>query len=562
MDRSLYFLFTAQDLVERLDTKDGSPGDNGDWGYNHDGQGKIRSKFQKEFINYKGQPFQFDTYNPHGNPKSLPDKPSYLEDNELSFINIVKESKKYPMMELTPADFLYLKDLNRIPINRLVVLRRFPGPVDDNLFMTKTPTGNDPMKPIATAIGWVPLDEDSFFEMSYSEEWENFGDNIASVAREAFGTDVFGKMGGPKVPGLPMFEDIWGEGLNFKILQRLGLVGGDLLSVVGNPNLITSARIRKSPSDSSFDDGMITKLNFELETTYEMRQYGNIDSATVMLDIISNLINMGIQNSAFEYTNAVNKLGKKITFMLLNGDVIGVVRLVIEELKELVLGVAKDVVKFLNNAVSAGKDDVEKGSANNIGNLLLGSFQSYLEARLGFIIAKYRVKIFGALANMTGTPTGTWHLTIGHPLRPVISMGNLVLDDAELELGNELGYNDFPTTINAEFKLSTARNRGAQELQQIFNQGKGRIYYKTAELIRGVSGNLETARKNIIDSLGKGANDKSPSKLNGKNPYQNPGDFQANDDQLRQLTEINDALAAEQERKALRGEIEDPGDID
>jgi hypothetical protein len=50
------------------------------------------------------------------------------------------------MVRFEPRDFLYCKDLNKYPNNRLVVLRRFPGPISDQVF------GPFGVSPIATIV--------------------------------------------------------------------------------------------------------------------------------------------------------------------------------------------------------------------------------------------------------------------------------------------------------------------------------------------------------------------------------------------------------------------------
>ena len=80
------------------------------------------------------------------------------------------------------------------------------------------------------------------------------------------------------------------------------------------------------------------------------------------------------------------------------------------------------------------------------------------------------------MAAETGLPSGIWHITMGNPKSPIISCGDLILSSSELKLGRELGFNDFPNEFSVEYTLESARERGRDELERIFNAGKGRVY--------------------------------------------------------------------------------------
>ena len=55
-------------------------------------------------------------------------------------------------------------------------------------------------------------------------------------------------------------------------------------------------------------------------------------------------------------------------------------------------------------------------------------------------------------------------------------IGNLVCDSVEVEFGNELGPDDFPTEIRVIVKLEHGMARDRDAIQSIFNKGMGRIY--------------------------------------------------------------------------------------
>ena len=67
-------------------------------------------------------------------------------------------------MRLDYADFAYLKNLGVYPNNRLIVARRFPGAVGNDLHAVST-------SPMATMVSWIPENQENFFNIQYNEVW-------------------------------------------------------------------------------------------------------------------------------------------------------------------------------------------------------------------------------------------------------------------------------------------------------------------------------------------------------------------------------------------------------
>jgi hypothetical protein len=83
----------------------------------------------------------------------------------------------------------------------------------------------------------------------------------------------------------------------------------------------------------------------------------------------------------------------------------------------------------------------------------------------------------GTKAELTGAPTGEWHLQIGNPFAPIMMLGNLWCTTCDFEFNNELSIDDFPTELKFTCTLKPGRQRDASDIQSIFNSGGGRIYY-------------------------------------------------------------------------------------
>ena len=87
----------------------------------------------------------------------------------------------------------------------------------------------------------------------------------------------------------------------------------------------------------------------------------------------------------------------------------------------------------------------------------------------------------GTKAELTGAPTGEWHLQVGNPFAPMMMIGNLWCTSADFEFNDELSIDDFPTELKVSCNLKHGRDRDASDIQSIFNGGGGRIYYPYAD---------------------------------------------------------------------------------
>ena len=102
---------------------------------------------------------------------------------------------------------------------------------------------------------------------------------------------------------------------------------------------------------------------------------------------------------------------------------------------------------------------------------------------------------------LTGSPIGEWHLVLGNPMNPIAMIGNLVVSDAELEFGDVLGADDFPTELKLNVKLRHGKPRDKGDIESMFNLGNGRLYY-------GISGDVQSSSmyNSLVDTSGTKGN--------------------------------------------------------
>ena len=257
-----------------------------------------------------------------------------------------------------------------------------------------------------------------------------------------------------------------------------------IMFLKGNPNMIMETKRRKTLGNSG---GSALASDFEVtfEALYDTSKYiPGIDPSIAYLDIIANLITFGTSNSQFYLTGEFGGKLSHLVDMFRQGKWYDVLVLFIDGIINAVKSVTVAIKDFLTASTKSdesGKTEDKAGLAESIGKALMDTLDNALASIGKAIISKYKEKIMGALAAMTGAPNGYWHVTIGNPRNPIFMSGDMVCTNVEIELGKELGFNDLPTEIKATIKLVPARNLGAQEIASKFNSGKGRIYGRPDE---------------------------------------------------------------------------------
>jgi len=408
-----------------------------------------------QFINYQGN-------SATNNFTAFTSNPELESDIKLSSI-IEWTQKHHPSMKLKAEHFAYLKDFGVYPANRLIVLRRFADGVPHDLFNCST-------KPTNTMVTYYNL-EKSPFTISFNEEWDHFSDSIMTLLQDVVGIkfdDLPGIGGIIKAAGAAAPSNLQQTVIE-AIGQKLGLVSsGD--AIYGDPNIIYEAAIRKSDSEG-VHSGLKSTFSMTFETTYVFREINGVDAKTMMLDILSNAVHMGTSNGRFLLTHNANEKLSKIINAMQSGDVDALLNDIIDAISDIVVKSGELLSNIMSNVVKDVTAAVQ-GDTKPIVDDILNGVNSIIRNRF----SRYKWKLRGAIGAMTGQHTAPWHITIGNPKHPWLTVGNLIVKTVNLDFGGELSYNDMPTELTVKITLEQGRTMGAQELTSIFNNGKGRIY--------------------------------------------------------------------------------------
>jgi hypothetical protein len=418
-------------------------------------------------------------------PKALHNNTVY----DTSVLNIIEQLAS-TKASLKPADFAYLKNIGVYPNNRLMIARRFAAPSDDNIMVPKS---KGELNSLATLISWVPEGID-FLDLSFGEEWVDAEADFKGIL-SSIGDDLgLGNLGGiaggaGSVVPLPGFTEIFQR----QFLSSLKLFDDNAGASIpaGNPNLIKSAKRRKTIGYSEAGAGLKAGISIKMTCEYELKYISGIDPSIVWMDLLGMILRFGTSSSEtyglskgvaaklIGWANNPDTLIRDVVAAI-KGAIAGVVIKVTASIEKIYKAVV-DGASALNKppetdppatASTPGEESIAAGGlVRTAGLALIGKVGDLLKDVSTGMIMKYRVKIIGIVNALSGLPSTPWHITIGNPMRPMFCSGDMLTDSVQVKLGPQLGFNDLPSSITVEFTLANARPLGLQEIMSKFNSG-------------------------------------------------------------------------------------------
>jgi hypothetical protein len=396
----------------------------------------------------------------------------------------------YPKIGYTAQDFLYAKYYKKIPVNHLITLRRFPTPVTDNIFnYSVAEAGKDGLPDAANAVDSTQvagvtaityLGEtagnklEDILNFSYGLNYKEIESEMESISSGDGGytqQPFYKKMGGL---GKATFDAMKGVTPGAKFSRGLNGTDDKLGTtyanfVLGPVNVVNKTNIR----DRGLKFGNDIKLKFE----YELKSLNYVNPKIAMIDIISNMLTMSTNNAQFfggghRYYGSGGYVASQFGDIskLKQGDFSGYIGSVVTDVETGFKSVFGDgsggftLESLLEGGLQVGK--------TMLGNMLGG----FLGENVGAISGTQATKAF-----ISAEPTGDWHLTVGNPLNPIVTMGNMYCDNSVMTLGAGLGADDFPMEVAFEIDLKHGKPRDKGDIENMFNSGRGRIYASAAD---------------------------------------------------------------------------------
>lgn len=384
------------------------------------------------------------------------------------------------------SDFMYCKYLGQIPNNYLITLRRFPTPVDDYISsagisggMRKEVKSTNPI-PIGQLVTWMntPGNEvDKLLTYSVSMPYD---EKKASVQQDNTSADSQQK---PLNSAFALFDKTYqqqyqsgysGQAINHYVEKMFPKLGGkmdapysgligwqDQNKVYGPVDAVKKVYYR---GDQGIDFNQSIKITFE----YELRSYNGINGRQAMLDLLSNILNVTYTTGTFWGGGYIgtgahqSNIFSNLNIMKAKGGFTNFMDAFTKDVHDLAPKAKAGVEKFSKNPLKAIGEFF-----NNIGGMLMG----------GLLNALGRPQKSQVASLLSPAPTGLWHLTIGNPFHPIMSLGNMVLTSTTITHTGPLGLDDFPTGIKVECDLTRGKPRDLRQIEMMYMNGNDRIYH-------------------------------------------------------------------------------------
>ena len=396
----------------------------------------------------------------------------------------------YPKISYDPSNFLYAKYYKKIPPNHLITLRRFPLPVNDNIFdLFATPGTKDPetkalpdavdVNQVAgvTAITYLgetagnPIDQ--LLSFTFGLKWKEVNSEMESISTgdKGYTSQPFYNKIGPL--GRATADSLKGIDAGTKFRREISPNGDPLGQTYAN---FVLGPINVIDQTTSRDRGLKFDQDMKLIFEYELRSLNYVNPKIAMIDVISNMLTMTTNNAQFfgggqRYYGSQGFVASQFGDInkLRQGDFSGYIGSVVND-------VSTGFKGLFGNA-SGGFDPASLGSGLlTAGKTLLGNILGgFLSSEVGAVEGVQASK-----ALISGEPTGNWHVTIGNPLNPILVMGNMYCDNAVMTLGKGLGFDDFPMEAKFEISVKHGKPRDKGDIENMFNAGRGRIYASVA----------------------------------------------------------------------------------
>lgn len=382
------------------------------------------------------------------------------------------------------SDFMFCKYLGRISNNYMITLRRFPYPVDD--FISSIGVKNERKNPNYTTMNtdsmgclvtWMgtPGNEMSNIlkysvSMPFQEVKAEMQSNQINADSQKKPLNAIAAVFDPKYREQYMNGGA-GEAVN-GYMEKFFKVGDAPYPVAQYENFSNDNSKVYGPVDTikttykRSEEGLGFDQNITITFDYELRSYNGINPRQAMLDLLANILNVTYstgtfwgggfkgggahQNNIFTNLNIFKKNGGFTDFIdSFSTDV-------------------RTIKNEIGNTIESNGGILEtiKQFANQLGGMIIG----------GLLNNMGRPDKQAASSFLSPAPIGFWHLTIGNPHHPIMSIGNMILKNTTIEHYGPLGLDDFPTGLKVTCELTRGKSRDIRDIEKLYMHGNDRIY--------------------------------------------------------------------------------------
>lgn len=391
------------------------------------------------------------------------------------------------------SDFMYCKYLGKVPNNYMITLRRFPLPVDDYIASVGENEGERKRFSSANSVStgcmvtWMgtPGNEMSnilkySFKMPF--KWQTSSNDLSV---EGSGDDMTNPLNSIAAAFDPTYRKHYMKG---EVGNAFNAYVGNFFKAGSNPynleqlnnwrdgnkvygpvDTIKGTYMRDDQAGLEFDQ------KISLQFDYELRSYNGINPRQAMLDLISNILNVTYNTGTFfggGYRGVgvgQNNIFANMNIFKADGGLSSFYDAFVKDFSTITGAVRSKIPTSFD-----GWKNLIANALNTLGGMFLGGLLN----RLG------RPQKIYATSLLSPAPIGFWHLTIGNPHHPIMSLGNMILTNTTIEHYGPLGIDDFPTGLRVTCELERGKPRDIRDIEKIYMHGNDRIYSSMAGEIK------------------------------------------------------------------------------
>lgn len=393
------------------------------------------------------------------------------------------------------SDFMFCKDLGKMPNNYLVTLRRFPEGCGDHINYTvgdetehKTQMHAPDIGRMVTWLNTAGNDMENVlqynYNMPYSELTAKFDDKRGSENSGGMLKNLF-QMSDKTYQGQLLQGRVSGGFMSSNGLYKAvdsskygkfvtGMVGYDIQSERADFLTQYDKTRTYGPLDVIMkthkrEQGLEFTQKFTLNFDYELRSYDGVNGKAAFLDLLANILCVTYTTGKFWGGARINT-GAHQSALYSNLPIWKIDKGSAQDPGSIVDAAYESLGTLWNAGKSKYEDKGLMGILKDLGggimNLLVGGMLN----KLG------RPDKFAYQSLLSDAPVGMWHLTIGNPRNPILSVGNLILNNCTIKHMGPLGIDDFPTQLRVSVELSSAMPRDIVKIEQMYLMGDSRIY--------------------------------------------------------------------------------------
>lgn len=394
------------------------------------------------------------------------------------------------------SDFMYCKHLGKVSNNYMITLRRFALPVDDFIgaigdnMEKRLESSAKHEASIGCMVTWMGVsgnDLSSLLTYSYSMpfRFEDADEQDKQINADETGSPLNGIFSMFDETYRKQYQDGYADVAANSAFEYFGISSGqapyknhakfrDSRKVYGPIDSIRSTYIRD-------DKGLTFNQTLKLVFEYELRAYNGINARQAMLDLLSNILNVTYTTGSFwgggykGFAAHQSNIFANLNIFKARGGFTNFIDAFSEDLSTLGSGIKQNVKD------NGGIWETIKGLANNIGGMIMSGMLNKL--------GRPQKAMYNTL--LSPAPIGFWHVTIGNPKHPIMSIGNMVITNVTIEHNGPLGLDDFPTGLKVTVDLDRGKPRDLRDIEKLYMQGNDRIYSSMSDKVFDMYKNSE-----------------------------------------------------------------------